>query len=60
MRAAVAALLLVGCVSVVPGSREDKIRECASEARAEHYLGGATDAEAIEIYRRCLRREGVL
>jgi hypothetical protein len=59
MRAALAAVLLVGCVVVVPGSREDLIRKCAAEARAEHYVGGATDAEAIEVYRRCLRREGV-
>jgi hypothetical protein len=58
MRAALAAGL-AGCVVVVGGSREDLIRKCAAEARAEHYVGGATDAEAIEVYRRCLRREGI-
>jgi hypothetical protein len=59
IRAALAALLLSGCVVAVPDSREDKLSKCAGEARAEYYVGGASVDEAMAVYRRCLRREGV-
>ncbi len=58
---AAACVALSACAISVsdPEDPTGALEKCRTEARAAYYVGEASEDEAMDIYQRCLIREGV-
>lgn len=54
MRTALVALVLVGCFPEPKDPTGALIDKCAAEARAAHYVGGASAGDAMAVYDACI------
>jgi hypothetical protein len=55
MRALVLSMLLAGCL-IEAEDPDDLVSRCQGEARAAHYVGGASVEEALDVYNDCIAR----
>jgi hypothetical protein len=56
MRALVLSLCLSGCLLFESEDPDDLVSRCQGEARAAHYVGGASVEDALQIYNDCIKR----
>jgi hypothetical protein len=48
-------MLLAGCL-IEAEDPDDLVSRCQGEARAAHYVGGASVEEALDVYNDCIAR----